>query len=135
MKYDLAKAVHRCAEQEQLLSEIKHQLAQALKQNTGQSRRIYLEENTKWAHLGSRLRSMKLYQKLKRLWKTKHAYTLRMQMAKHFPFKTTYKQPIYPMVLEASDTSYIVRQPLKEVTNRPVVLHAIANFCLGDRPV
>lgn len=36
-----------------------------------------------------------------------------------------------PAVLEATPSAYTVRQPLHQRADRPMVLHAIANFCLG----
>jgi glycosyltransferase involved in cell wall biosynthesis/2-polyprenyl-3-methyl-5-hydroxy-6-metoxy-1,4-benzoquinol methylase len=131
IKQHLTKAEDRCTEQERLLSQVKLQLAQVLKLCAKQNRRLCLEENTKWARLGSKLRSTMLYQKIRVFWRTSHADMLRMQVAKRLAIKTSIKLPIFPLVLEAHDASYIVRQPLKEVENRPIVLHAIANFCLG----
>jgi glycosyltransferase involved in cell wall biosynthesis/2-polyprenyl-3-methyl-5-hydroxy-6-metoxy-1,4-benzoquinol methylase len=38
---------------------------------------------------------------------------------------------VTPEVLESNDHAYTVRQSLSAVPNKPTVLHAIANFCLG----
>lgn len=131
IEQDLAKTKHCCIEQERLLLQINQQLAQALKRFAQYNQRLDLVEDNTLVRLGSRLRSMMPYKKLKVFWRTIYKNMLGMQAARSVAFKIVNKPPILPLALEASDESYIVRQPMKKVENRPIVLHAIANFCLG----
>jgi glycosyltransferase involved in cell wall biosynthesis/2-polyprenyl-3-methyl-5-hydroxy-6-metoxy-1,4-benzoquinol methylase len=95
-------------------------------------RMLDMERRSRWARLGDQLRATGLHRSTAARGALSLAVALRRQvMHRLSPPSGDNPWSLAPVALEASDQAYTVRQPESEISDRPIVLHAIANFCLG----
>jgi 2-polyprenyl-3-methyl-5-hydroxy-6-metoxy-1,4-benzoquinol methylase/glycosyltransferase involved in cell wall biosynthesis len=90
-----------------------------------------IEQRSRWARLGNRLRATSLYQSTAIRGALGIARTLRQRARSLSSLSGLDQSILTPAALEASDQAYTVRQHKTGRNDKPIVLHAIANFCLG----
>ena len=89
------------------------------------------ERRTRWARLGQRVRASGLHRSTAVRGALAFADALRRRLRRLPSPSGGQSWSLAPVVLEANEQAYRVRQPQSPSRDRPVVLHAIANFCLG----
>lgn len=93
-------------------------------------RELNLERKARWSRLGQRLRTSGVHRTLPVRGGVAFLRAIRRRAKR--PISSPFKSGVpLPLELESSDEAYRVRQPQPVSDSRPVVLHAIANFCLG----
>ena len=89
------------------------------------------ERRTRWARLGQRVRASGLHRSIAVRGAIALADGLRRRLRRLPSPAGGHSWSLVPVALEANEQAYSVRQPQSPSSDRPTVLHAIANFCLG----
>ena len=116
---------------ENQLSSLSNRAAELSNRAAELERALDIEQRSRWARLGNRLRATSLYQNTAIRGALGLARALRNRARRLSSLSGSNQGILTPATLEASDQSYTVRQHQSGSNDKPIVLHAIANFCLG----
>jgi glycosyltransferase involved in cell wall biosynthesis/2-polyprenyl-3-methyl-5-hydroxy-6-metoxy-1,4-benzoquinol methylase/Zn ribbon nucleic-acid-binding protein len=117
--------------QERQLATRSRQLSEMASHCSQLERNIEIQKRSRWYRLGERLRATKIHQSALVKQSFSLAESLQQKLFRLSDNSNYVKEGLAPVVLDPSDHAYRVRQPLGDAVDRPIVLHAIANFCLG----
>jgi 2-polyprenyl-3-methyl-5-hydroxy-6-metoxy-1,4-benzoquinol methylase/glycosyltransferase involved in cell wall biosynthesis len=117
--------------QEEQLDNRNRQLSEMASHCAQLERNIEIQKRSRWYRLGERLRATKIHQSALVRQSFSLAESLQQKLFRLSDNSNHVKKGLVPVVLDPSSHAYRVRQPLRAAADRPIVLHAIANFCLG----